>query len=360
MKFILLTLVILLISIVDSWGQVDFNLIGKWSLNKVKVKDSTFVPKGLFFTFNEDMSCQFGKNKRQISQGQYLNKENNVILNSNKGPKGIFAINVQNVNNINLVSDTLILYLVRYYAPSNYVQNADESKIEELKGWGFFKNKNFDLALKHFNISYFKDATNYNAIVGLVYSQAAVEGEIDREHIEIVVRNTEATSWEIGITAAAFVAQYSPISDINYKSEDLNPEDIAAYYTGTSFLARYENGSIKKTGKYKDKKPIGKWIDYRNDETILKTTEYSEFDSIRTYTFHKEDGEMVMKEVVKVNGNMISPIQRYIYYQELPDKKGTYLFVSKTGFCVLDKNKKIEFDFTTPDNFNLNPINNYV
>jgi hypothetical protein len=353
MKQLLLLTFLLSISFENAWSQNNFKIEGKWTLDKIKLTDTVIIAGDRFFSFNENM-YEFGKIKKSAySQGKYHLKGNSSITfipNHGNQFKGTFSITLNANESLSLNQDSLTLYLTRYYSPSDFVQNPIESKIEEVKGWNYFKIERFDSSLHHFQQAYFTDSTNYDAMTGLIYSKGAAEGKIDFELIRIITEKTKTSDWGIGMSTAAFVNRYSNKADSINTDDNLNPQIISALYTGSEFLIKYPNGKLKESGAYRNKKPIGPWTSYRSDGTKLRSIEYNEIDTMRIYTFHKEDGEMVRKEIFKVDGNKLTTMKIITYYQELPDKKGTYLYVSKTGFCTYQDGNILKFDNSTPDN----------
>ncbi|MDN3667976.1 hypothetical protein QWY93_01290 [Echinicola jeungdonensis] len=149
------------------------------------------------------------------------------------------------------------------------------------------------------------------------------------------------------MTATVLLEYYSTPKTERKEPFDFSLEEFKAYHTDGYLKAKHAEG------QFKNQKKVGLWKYNNLGGALYKTIDYSDSSNIHLVTFFNQDRK-IKEELTKIeerNGSTsYYVLKRVVYYQELPDKIGEYLFVSKDGFCVLDKGKTVNLDENTPDN----------
>lgn len=120
----------------------------------------------------------------------------------------------------------------------------------------------------------------------------------------------------------------------------------------TPFEIYNEDGTIRNTGQFKNLRPVGSWKTYDSEGKIMMEIIYPEKGNLITgnhFTDKEELAKQIISEGDPLNGSS-RRVKETIYWQENTGKEPPYLFVSKEGFVIYDKEKSVVFDKNTPDN----------
>ncbi len=164
------------------------------------------------------------------------------------------------------------------------------------------------------------------------------------------------------MTAIVLIKYYSTPKTERKEPLDFSIEEFEAYHTDGYLKA------IHAEGQFKNQKKVGLWKSNTPGGELYKTIDYSDSSNIHLVTIFNQNRK-IKEELTRIeekNGSTLYYVlKRVIYYQELPDKIAEYLFVSKDGFCVLDKDNPVTLDENTPNNvieeeFSLESIKFYI
>ena len=225
-----------------------------------------------------------------------------------------------------------------------------QSRLTEKQAWELFFDEQYADSEKKFQEALKLDSANFQCYLGLNFIKAARDDQMDFELISKATNGDDEKIWEYGMISAAIQVYYSQPKDERKDQVDFRIAEVKAYYTDGSFKVFYDDGTIRETGQFKNQLPIGKWEYFRENGKRLKIVEYPETGKIVLFKWFKSDGEIIKEEYKEIESNFESLVKTIIYWQELPRKYGEYLFVSKEGFCVYDREHLVTFDSTTPDN----------
>ncbi len=134
---------------------------------------------------------------------------------------------------------------------------------------------------------------------------------------------------------------------------DENYIQFKARLTDSEFKVYDEDGQIRQTGAFKNRKPFGTWKKYGYQNKLHHSFTFSKETDTVVIKYYKPDGDVARKELTTGMPftNDSKKIREYIFWQENPGKQQEYLFVSKHGFKIFDSENPVEFDESTPDNF---------
>jgi len=350
-----LTLFFILIATLCSSQELK-RVCKTWEIKGYTSNKTSEKSSGSYLKFYSNKTFELGKieegmeflgewNYNKADKSLTLNCEKNTLIN------GQYHIKKLKEKQLILQRDTLEIYLEHHKTQNTPIkQNSKKSVQKERKGWEKFRNKEFQSAYNDFKTSTLLDSCNGYAYIGLVYSYAGYNGNIDINILKLATKLTKEPTYDLLMTATLIVSTYSPIADSSFQTP-ISLNKIASYYMGDSFITYWPNGNIQEKGLYKNRRPSGLWISNRNDGTITKSTFFIDTVNIKKYTTYTVDGKKIREDWVEFVEYQESTIKVILYYQELPDKPGKYLFVSKEGFCIYNKEFPVILDSLTPDNY---------
>ena len=238
------------------------------------------------------------------------------------------------------------IFLITVTSLCSFSQNVDRTNI--ISGWKSFFNEQFDESYSQFKRLYKKNTNDIDVIEGLFFSKTLKDGEVDLGFLEeILPESQKHKHYEFGMVSSSLLSYYeTPIKERS-DNYSFNFNEIKALYTDG--YCKSKNGE----GRYRNKKKVGLWKYNNLGGYLYKTIEYSDSTNIHLVSIY-DDGRKIKDELTKMEeGNGTSSyfvIKKVIYYQELPDRINEYLFVSDTGFCIVNEGKPVKLDKNTPNN----------
>ncbi|GAA0893935.1 hypothetical protein GCM10009122_36150 [Fulvivirga kasyanovii] len=230
------------------------------------------------------------------------------------------------------------------------------------KGWEYFFNEEFKKSADKFEQAYVLDTTNLKSIIGLFYSKSLSRNEIDLKLLKIIPGESEHNFYQYGMSAATLIKYYSTPKREREAPFDFSIDQFKAYHTdGYVKTKQFE-------GQYINQREVGLWKYYNLGGILQKTIRYSDSTDIHLVTYYSQN-KKISEELTEIKkyGSSVSykVLKKTIFYQELPDKIGEYLFVSDEGFCIYNKESPLIFGENTPDNVieeetSLEGINYYI
>lgn len=214
-------------------------------------------------------------------------------------------------------------------------------------GWKYFFNEEFEKSKIHFEKLHQLDSSNIEINEGIFYSTTLSEKELRLDVLSKLLGDSEESFYRYGMTATVLLKYYSTPKTDRKEPFDFSVEEFEAYHTDGYLKAKHAEG------QFKNQKKVGLWKYNNLGGALYKTIDYSDSSNIHLVTFFNQDRK-IKEELTRIEEKEGSTsyyvLKRVIYYQELPDKIAEYLFVSKDGFCVLDKENPVNLDENTPDN----------
>ncbi len=240
-----------------------------------------------------------------------------------------------------LISILLFFFLS---CPSNS-QSLSSENIK--KGWKLFFDEDFEKSKIHFERLHQLDSNNIEINEGLFYSTSLFQNEYKFDILTKLLGNTEENFYKYGMIAAMLLEFYSTPKTERKKLIDFGIEEFKAYHTDGYLTTKQVEG------QFRNQKKVGLWKYNNLGGELYKTIDYCDSSNIHLVTFFNKT-KKIKEELAKIEENNSDAsyyvLKRVVYYQELPDKIGEYLFVSNDGFCVFDKNNPFDLDENTPDN----------
>jgi antitoxin component YwqK of YwqJK toxin-antitoxin module len=256
----------------------------------------------------------------------------------------------------------LCLILSVLFSLGAYSQDSIQlSKQEEIKGWNTFFKYDYKTAKV-----YFEDAIKFNsknslAKVGLLVTAEENDFAKYQSYLsESLSEEPDPMQWTTpNKVALELVVQKRVLKQYRLKKDSLaisylereNNELLALLSDGEYELKR-ENGSLWRKGRFKNLRPIGKLSTYGNNNQLLFDIIYPETGNRVTRKSYTEKGELAKEEIIEGDPLRGTSFTKKItlFWQEIPDHNPRFLFVSKDGFIIFDKGKKLTLDESTPDN----------
>ncbi|PTX62966.1 hypothetical protein C8N46_102367 [Kordia periserrulae] len=237
-----------------------------------------------------------------------------------------------------------ILFFLVFGCQSNS-QSISADNIKE--GWKYFFDEEFEKSKIHFEKLHRADSNNIEVNEGLFYSTSLLDEKLKLDVLTKLLGDSEENFYKYGMTATVLLEYYSTPETDRKEPFDFSVEEFEAYHTDRYLKAKHAEG------QFKNQKKVGLWKYNNLGGTLYKTIDYSDSSNIHLVTFFNQDRK-IKEELTRIEEKEGSTsyyvLKRVIYYQELPDKIAEYLFVSKDGFCVLDKKNPVNLDENTPDN----------
>jgi hypothetical protein len=226
--------------------------------------------------------------------------------------------------------------------------NSQSLSTDNIKyGWKYFFDEEFEKSKIHFERLHQLDSNNIEINEGLFYSTSLFEKEVKLDLLSKLLGDSEEGFYKYGMTATVLLRYYSTPQTERKKPFDFSIEEFEAYHTDGYLKAKHAEG------QFKNQKKVGSWKYNNLGGVLYKTIDYSDSSNIHLITIFNQNRK-IKEELTKIeekNGSTsYYVLKSVVYYQELPDKIGEYLFVSKDSFCVLDKENPVKLDENTPDN----------
>ncbi|GAB3334313.1 hypothetical protein GCM10027429_15450 [Marivirga atlantica] len=237
-----------------------------------------------------------------------------------------------------------ILFIFTFSCQSNS-QSLSKENVKD--GWKYFFAEEFEKSKIHFEELHQLDSNNIEINEGLFYSTSLSENELKLDLLNKILGDSEENFYKYGMTATVLLKYYSTHKAERKEPFDFSIKEFEAYHTDGYLKAKHAEG------QFKNQKKVGLWKYNNLGGALYKTIDYSDSSNIHFVTFYNQNRK-IKEELTRIkeeNGNTsYYVLKRVIYYQELPDKIGEYLFVSNDGFCVLDRDNPVNLDESTPDN----------
>ncbi len=215
------------------------------------------------------------------------------------------------------------------------------------KGWEYFFDEEFEKSKIYFEQLHQLDSNNIEINEGLFYSTSINDNEPKLDVLTNLLGDSEEEYYKYGMIATVLIKYYATPRTERKEPFDFSIEEFKAYHTDGYLKAKHAEG------KFKNQKKVGLWKYNNLGGALYKTIDYSSTSDTHLITIFNQN-KKIKEELTKIeekNGNTTYyTLKKVIYYQELPDKIGEYLFVSNDGFCVLDKGNPVNLDENTPDN----------
>ncbi|MDO5968601.1 hypothetical protein Q4Q35_02165 [Flavivirga aquimarina] len=246
----------------------------------------------------------------------------------------------------------LLLILIQF----SYCQNQDleKSHLIEIEGWKSYFDGNRTEAKSKFTKAIELDSTNYLAKIGLFNTKNESElNEADSGLIQRLPKKGNYNDIMLKLMMANQVDKELPDSiKVMRNKYDESHIKFKASLTDSEFKVYNENGDIRHTGAFKNRKPFGTWKKFGYQNKLHHSFTFSEETDTVVIRYYKPDGVVARKELTTGMPftNESKKIKEIIYWQKTPGKNIDYLFVSKSGFTIFDSENSVVFDESTPDN----------
>ena len=247
----------------------------------------------------------------------------------------------------------LFLFLIQI----SYSQKTDsiQSFSMEIKGWESYFEGNKEDAKLQFIKAIELDSTNVMAKIGLFNSKTENElTENDYELTKNLPTRGDFKNLMFNLMMFNQVDKQLPDSiKVMRNKYDENYIQFKAHLTDSEFKVYDEDGQIRQTGAFKNRKPFGTWKKYGYQNKLHHSFTFSKETDTVVIKYYKPDGYVARKELTTGMPftNDSKKMREYIFWQENLGKQPEYLFVSKDGFKIFDSENPVEFDESTPDNF---------
>jgi len=239
-------------------------------------------------------------------------------------------------------------------------QNLDsiQSRAIEIKGWELYFDDDKPNAKKEFSKAIELDSTNILAKIGLFNSKS--ENEITEDDFELIDKlpkeeNNYVSYSDImlGLMMTNQIDKELPDSiKVMRNKHDEEYIKFKAALTDSEFKVYSEDGNVRKSGEFKDRKPFGIWKSFGYQNKLHHSFTFPKVGDTVIIKYYKPDGDIIREEWITGMPftNNSKKFKEIIYWQEKLGKEKGYLFVSKDGFKIYDRNNPVVFDDTTPDN----------
>lgn len=247
-----------------------------------------------------------------------------------------------------------------FFIHNLYSQNFDsiQSRNTEIKGWELYFEGNRKEAKSEFKKAMKLDSTNVLAKIGFFNSKSA--SELSESDFNLTSNLPDGPNKQFKYSDVMYALMMTNLVDkempdslirMRYKYD---PEYIKfkAQLTDSKFAVYNSQGEVIKSGEFQNRKPTGIWKSYGYKNTVYHSFTFSKETDTVIIKYYKPDGDIVKKELTTGMPftNDSRKFEETIYWQETPGKNFEYLFVSKDGFKVYDRENTVVFDKSTPDN----------
>lgn len=233
-------------------------------------------------------------------------------------------------------------------------QDSVASRSAELKGWQLYFEEDYSAAKESFQSAIKLDSTNLLAEIGLFNSKS--QAELTRNDYKLLERIPKKDrAWQVmyNLMMEKKVAEFTvdSLKGMRDKYDDAYIK-FKASLMDSDFVVYDEDEVVRRTGSYKNGKPAGSWkvFDYQSKLLFHYTIPLNNEQVVVNH--YKPDGELEFKEywdgIPYKTGS--KNVKKVIFWQKNPGQEPRYLFVSKEGFTVFDKENPVVFDESTPDN----------
>lgn len=253
-----------------------------------------------------------------------------------------------------------LIIIALFFVSKSYSQNLDsiQSLKTEIKGWELYFDGNKNEAKTKFKKALELDSTNVLAKIGFFNSKPENElSESDYKFIDNLPEGpTEQFKYSdvmLALMMTNQVNQQIPDSIIQMRYK-YDPEYIKfkAQLTNSKFAVYNDDGKVIKSGEFQNRKPTGIWKSYGFKNKLHHSFTFSKETDTVIIKYYKPDGDIIKKELTTGMPftNQSKKFKEFIYWQKSPGKNTEYLFVSKNGYKIYDRENPVVFDESTPDN----------
>lgn len=252
------------------------------------------------------------------------------------------------------------LIIALFFVHTSYSQNLDsiQSRNMEIKGWELYFEGNKEKSKIQFKKAMKLDSTNILAKIGFFNSKS--ESEINRSDFNITDNLPDGPNEQFKYSDVMYtlmmtnlVNKEMPDSLIQMRGK-YDPEYIKfkAQLIDSKFAVYNDEGDVIKSGGFQNRKPTGIWKSFGSKNKLHHSFTFAKETDTVIIKYYKPDGEISKKELTTGMPftNDSEKIKEVIYWQETPGKNIEYLFVSKDGFKIFDRENPVVFDKFTPDN----------
>ena len=224
----------------------------------------------------------------------------------------------------------------------------------EIKGWESYFEENKEDAKLQFKKSMELDSTNFMAKIGFFNSKT--EDELTEKDFELtnnLPKNGDYKDLMFNLMMSNKVDKQLPDSiKVMRNKYDENYIQFKARLTDSEFKVYNEDGEVRQTGAFKNRKPFGTWKKYGYQNKLHHSFTFSQETDTVFIKYYKPDGIVARKELTTGMPftNESKKFKEIVYWQETPGKNIDYLFVSENGFTIFDSKNRVVFDESTPDN----------
>jgi antitoxin component YwqK of YwqJK toxin-antitoxin module len=226
--------------------------------------------------------------------------------------------------------------------------------LNEIKGWESYFDGNKENAKLQFKKAMELDSTNFMAKIGFFNSKTEAElTEKDFELTNNLPKNGDYKDLMFNLMMSNQVDKQLPDSiKIMRNKYDESYIQFKARLTDSEFKVYDEDGEIRQTGAFKNRKPFGTWKKYGYENKLHHSFTFSKETDTVIIKYFTPNGNIARKELTTGMPftNESKKFKEIIYWQETPGKDIDYLFVSENGFTVFDSENPVVFDESTPDN----------
>jgi len=224
----------------------------------------------------------------------------------------------------------------------------------EIEGWESYFEGNKEDAKLQFKKAIELDSSNFMAKIGLFNSKTENElTENDYELTKNLPKNGEYKDLMFNLMMSNQVDNQLPDSiKVMRNKYDENYIKFKARLTDSEFKVYDEDGEVRQTGAFKNRKPFGTWKKFGYQNNLHHSFLFSiETDTV-VIKYYTPIGEVARKEITTGMPftNESKKVKEIVYWQETPGKNIDFLYVSKDGFVVFDSENPVVFDKSTPDN----------
>lgn len=252
------------------------------------------------------------------------------------------------------------IIIILFFIQTSYSQNLDsiQSRKTEIRGWESYFDGNKKEATDQFKKALQLDSSNVLAKIGLFNSKPETElRQIDFELIDNLPDGpTEQFNYSDIMFALMMTNQVDKempdsIIKMRYKFDEQYIK-FKAQLTDSKFEVYNDEGDVIKSGEFQDRKRIGIWKKYGYENKLHHSFTFRKETDTVVIKYYKPNGDITREEWITgiPFSNSSNKIKEVVYWQETPGKNIDYLFVSKEGFKIYDKENPVVLDESTPDN----------
>ena len=249
---------------------------------------------------------------------------------------------------------TLIILLLFIQIAHSQKTDSIQSYLTEIKGWESYFDGNKENSKLQFKKAIELDSTNFMAKIGFFNSKTEAElTEKDLELTNNLPKNGDYKDLMFNLIMSNQVdKQLSDSIKIMRNKYDESYIQFKARLTDSEFKVYDEDGEVRQTGAFKNRKPFGTWKKYGYKNKLHHSFTFSKETDTVIIKYFTPNGNIARKEITTGMPftNESKKFKEIIYWQETPGKDIDYLFVSENGFTVFDSEKPVVFDESTPDN----------